>query len=118
MFRTWCRIVAFALIVSVLTSCGSIDYMTSEGEAKRIRKIGKRADAQILEIWDTGMTLNNNPVVGFKLQVRPSGGENYEAQTKALISRLAIPQIQPGAVIPVSIDPEDQSKVAINMSKE
>jgi hypothetical protein len=99
-------------------ACFTIDYMTGEGEARRIRRVGERADAEIVDIWDTGITLNNNPVVGFKLLVRPENSGSYEARTEGLVSRLHIPRIQPGAVIQVAIDPEDRSRVALDIYKD
>ena len=101
-----------------LSSCFAIDYMTGEGEARRIRKEGERAEALIIEIWDTGMTLNDNPIVGFKLNVRPDNAESYLVETQGLISRLHISQIQPGAIIQVAIDPKDRSKVALDIYED
>lgn len=112
------RTVAVFLLVLTLSACISVDYMTGEMEAKRIRKVGEKAEARIIEIWDTGMTLNNDPIVGFKLNIHPTGKESYETKTQALISRLDVPRIQPGASIPVMIDPADRSKVAINIYKD
>ncbi len=107
------RITLFLLALACLGACGTIDRMTGEGEAQRIRAGGIAATATVIDIWDTGMTLNDNPVVGFNLSVQPPDGEAYTAQTRGLVSRLHIPRIQPGAVLPVAIDPADRSRVAL-----
>ena len=39
----------------------------------------------------------------------------YEAETEALISILWVPQIQPGAVLPVKYDPKDPSRIALDI---
>lgn len=67
---------------------------------------GLPAQATILEISDTGTTINNNPVVKLLLEVQTPGGLPFQAEAERLISRLDIPQFQPGAVVPARYDPE------------
>jgi hypothetical protein len=78
-------------------------------------KNGTPAQATILRIWDTGTTINDNPVVGFVLEVRPQNLPAYQAESKSMIPRLSIPQFQPGAIIPVRIDPQNQARVALDI---
>jgi hypothetical protein len=92
-----------------------VNHMTGEDEAEAIRKTGSSARAHVLQIWDTGMSLNNDPVVGFRLEVHAEGVEPFEAKTKAVIGRLDIPQIQPGADLPVKYDPNDHTRVALDI---
>jgi hypothetical protein len=104
----------------LLSGCvmGVIDHMTGEDEAKAIRRTGTAATARVLQIFDTGMTLNNDPVVRFRLQVYPDGEEPFEAETKAVIGRLDIPRIQPGAQLQVKYDPKDHKRVALDVDEE
>jgi hypothetical protein len=84
------------------------------GKRKALMKSGKPAEATILEVEDTGVTINEiYPLVKVRLQVRPPGGQPYEAETKMLINRMEIPRIQPGLVVQVMYDPKDPSSVAI-----
>jgi hypothetical protein len=92
-----------------------INHMTGEDHAAEIRRTGRPAMARVLKIWDTGMSLNDNPVVGFRLSVHPEGLEPFEAETRAVIGRLDVPQIQPGAELPVKYDPNDHSRVALDL---
>lgn len=81
---------------------------------KRLMRSGKQAEATILEVEDTGVTINEiYPLIKVRLEVRPPGGEPYRAETKMLVNRLEVPQIQPGLVVPVMYDPRDPSSVAI-----
>lgn len=41
------------------SGCAIVDRLSGEGEAKRIP-----ATARVLDIWDTGISVNDNPVVG------------------------------------------------------
>ena len=113
--RTW--VTSLVLIVA-LSGCAAIDRLSGEGEAKRIRRVGQVAEALVIAIEDTGMTLNDDPIVAFQLEVRPTTGAPYEARTRGRIGRLDVPRIQPGAVLPVSVDPTDPSKVAIRLYRD
>ena len=106
-----------AAIVLVFFGCAIANHMDGVSKARDLQKRGVTADATILKVWDTGITVNNDPVVNLLLEVRPASGNQYEAQTKALISRIDVPQFQPGNVIPVVYDPNDPKQVAINVYK-
>ena len=73
---------------------------------------GTPAEATILEISDTGTTINNNPVVRLLLEVKTAGGVPFRAEAERLISRLDIPQYQPGQIVQVRYDP-DTGEVAV-----
>ena len=92
--------------------------MTGEDKANEIRQSGRPATARVLKIWSTGLIVNGNPVVGFRLKVYGDGIETFEVETKALINRLDIPRIQPGIELAVVYDPEDHSRVALDIYDE
>jgi hypothetical protein len=116
------RRIAFAamLIAPLLAAgvsaagCAIRDRFTGEVEAKKIRAVGQPAEATVLRIWDTGVTVNDDPVVGFLLEVKPSGQPSFQAESKALVSRLAVPRVQPGAKLTVMFDPKDTRRVALD----
>src|SRR5512140_153834 len=104
------------LALAGTVGCTSIvDSFSGRKEACQIIAIGQPASATIVRLVDTGTTINDDPVVEFVLRVDAPGGEPYEARTKALISRLDVPQVQPGRVVPVRYDPKDRSRVAIDL---
>ena len=107
-----------ALSVSMLPGCGAINRMTGVAQARELQRTGVLAEATILRIWDTGMTLNDDPVVGFLLEVRPQEGEIYQAETKIVVSRIAIPQVQPGRIVPVRYDPAQRTRVSLLLSND
>lgn len=78
---------------------------------RRVLRAGERAEAVILDIWDTGMTVNQSPVVGFQLRVEPITGMPFEATTERLISRLQVHEFQPGARVPVRYDKKSKAVV-------
>lgn len=68
--------------------------------------------AVITAIRDTGVTMNENPNVEFDLEVS-SGGFTYEATHTQVVSRLQVPNLQPGTTVNVKIHPTDQDKLVI-----
>ena len=98
-----------------LSGCSSLMTSFGGGPTEELRANGVSARAEIVEIWDTGWTINDNPVIGMKVLVQPSDRPAYEATIeKTTVSRIAIPQFQPGNVIPVLVDPQNPSLVAVD----
>ena len=99
-----------------LASCAVIDRMSGVSEAKALQEAGVAAEATVLRIWDTGITVNQDPVIGMEVEVRPAGGQPWKATIpKSLISRLDIPRFQPGKRVSVRYDPHNTSRVALDM---
>ncbi len=78
-------------------------------------------DALIESIADTGVTVTmpsvgpDAPEYRLGLQVVPAGGgAPYEVSVKALIPRLFVPMVLPGAHVGVLIDPADPQKVSLD----
>jgi hypothetical protein len=109
------RAAALAILPSLLAGCAMIDRMSGVAEAKRLQASGVAASARVVEIWDTGITVNQDPVIGLKVEVTRADGTTYAATIpKSLISRLDVPRFQPGSVVDVRIDPQDPMKVALD----
>lgn len=73
---------------------------------RRVLKEGQVAEAKVLEMWDTGTTINKSPIVGFRLEVHPIAGAPFIADTERLVSRLRVHAIQPGTMVKVRYDRE------------
>ena len=110
------------LVVGALTAalagsgCVVINRMTGISEARDIQATGEEANGYVLAIWDTGMTLNDDPIVGLKLRVTRAWGEPYEVTIpKSLVSRVHVPQVQPGQTVPVYVDRQNPARVALGL---
>jgi riboflavin synthase alpha subunit len=90
---------------------GSVNQMNVNNA--QILASGEPAQATVLQIWEAGMTVNNNPMIGISLQVQPMNRPAYQVQLQTMISRLKLSQVQPGSVVNVRIDPIDTNKVAL-----
>lgn len=80
----------------------------------RLQKTGIPAKATILEVNDTGVTVNNSPQVKLKLEVKNSFGQKYTTQIRTLVSRLNPGAFRPGMEIAVKVDPKNEMNVVIN----
>ena len=92
-----------------------IRLLKGSAERSRILAQGIPASATILQIWETGVRINDCPQVGFQIQVMPPSGVPYVTQTTAVVSQLVIPRIQPGAVVPAKFDPANPNNVALEL---
>lgn len=107
---------AFLVVAIMLAGCAVADRMSGVSEAKRLQETGTPATARILKLWDTGITVNDDPVIGLEVEITREDGSVYTATIpKSLISRLDVPQFQPGMSIGVRIDPQDPAKVATDV---
>lgn len=82
----------------------------------KLQKTGVSAQATILKVSDTGVTVNNSPQIKLLLQVTPPTGMPYQVETKILISRLQTYSYQQGMSVPVKIDPNDKNLIALDYS--
>jgi hypothetical protein len=84
-----------------------ISQMAANAEAKRQRLLatGRPGRATVLEVSDTGVTINNNPRVRVKVRIEAQGASPVEATTAMLVSRLNVPR--PGEVYEVRFDPQN-----------
>jgi hypothetical protein len=109
------RSFAVLAVLTLVASCTVVDRMSGVSEARELQRSGVPASARILEIWDTGITVNDDPVIGMRVEISPEDGPAYSATVpKSLISRLDIPRFQPGATVSVRIDPQDPDRVALD----
>ena len=73
--------------------------------------MGERATATIVDIRDTGMTLNDDPRVEIVFQFTPEGGgAPIRRSTKKIVSRVAIPQR--GSQVALAYDPHDDTRLS------
>lgn len=84
--------------------------------ASRLQKTGLPGRAKIMEVKDTGVTINNNPQVKLILEVKNSFGQKYTTQCRVLVSRINPNMFMPGMEVAVKIDPKNEQNVVIDFS--
>ncbi len=124
-------------IIAVLTTAGSMGIYLTIGmlamfggmfylfyrlffkpmiNASRLQKTGISGRAKILEVKDTGVTINNNPQVKLILEVKNNFGQKYTTHTRVLVSRINPNAYMPGMELPVKIDPKNEMNVVIDFT--
>lgn len=90
------------------------DLSADQGQAQALMATGVVGHATIGAVRDTGMTVNDNPVVELDLRVTsPSSPAPYPVTHRQLINRLQVAQLQPGATVQVRIDPVDPQSIVL-----
>lgn len=83
--------------------------LIAENEA--FMKTGTRADALVLEIEDTGITINNDPVVRLTIEINSGSAGPFQKTLESSVSRVNIPR--KGDIIKVLYDPKDNTKITV-----
>ena len=76
-------------------------------------KNGVKTRAKVLEVRDTGVTINDNPQVGLKLELRTQEGTILQVDAKTVVSRLSVANVQPGVVANVIYDPLKPQRLVV-----
>ena len=106
-------IVIKAPVAAVIITAGTIAltafcfwfFFHDEVRNNRLRERGQAAEATIIEVSETGITVQDNyPLAKLRLRVEPASKEPYEVTTKCLMNRFEIPAYQPGNRISVLVD--------------
>jgi hypothetical protein len=87
---------------------------TEKAERLLIYTRGTPARARVVNIGTKGGGINGHPNIDFELEVTVPGHDPYRASFTALVSKLAIPRIQPDAQIDVRVDPDDRQRVLLD----
>ncbi len=74
---------------------------------------GIDTSAKVLKVWDTGVSINDNPQVGLQLEIVPESRIPYTAEAKTVVSRLTVAQVQPGITAQVRYDPLKPERVQV-----
>lgn len=78
---------------------------------------GLSGTAQVLSVRDTGMTIANvNAVFAARSTVTIPGHPSYEADARVVLPRNMWGAVQPGAIVPVKVDPKDLSRVVADLA--
>ena len=89
------------------------EYAADGQKAQHLAANGRPGTAVITALRQTGTMVNENPQVELDLQVTVEGIPPYAVTHRQVIAMVAIPQFQPGATVPVKVDPQDANSLII-----
>jgi hypothetical protein len=87
--------------------------MMDPGGASALYSGGIAGSATIDAVSDTGMFVNEAPVLALDMTVSLPGREPYKTTHKQLVSHAALARFQPGSVMPVRVSPQDPNQLMI-----
>lgn len=105
--------IGFAAFMTIIAIVIVVRLFRNSARNQHLIQNGVPATAVVLELHDTGMTINDNPQVELVLDVLPANRPPFRATTRTMISRLHTSQVQPGMQVLVKYDPSDPSKIAL-----
>lgn len=83
--------------------------------AERLANEGVDGTATIVQMQATGKTVNMQPELLFQMTVDVNGSQSQVSHTQ-VVSPAIIGQLQPGAQVPVKVDPNDHSQLMIGLA--
>lgn len=84
------------------------------GDETNVEATGLAGEATIADLREGGPYVNQRPTITLELDVSLPGRQIYRAQARQTVGRLVIGRLQPGATIPVRVDPENLAKVILD----
>ena len=88
--------------------------MTADAQkAQYLMTSGLVGQATITALRQTGTFVNENPQVELDLQVAVGDTPPYAVKHRQVIALVAIPGFQPGATVPVRVDPRDPQSLIV-----
>lgn len=83
--------------------------------AEKLANEGVDGTATIVQMVATGRTINMQPELQFQMTVDVNGSSEAVTHTQ-VVSPAIIGQLQPGAQVPVKVDPSDHSQLMIGLA--
>lgn len=83
--------------------------------AEKLANEGVDGTATIQQMVATGKTVNMQPELQFQMSVDVNGQTSEVTHTQ-VVSPAIIGQLQPGATVPVKVDPSDHSQLMIGLA--
>ena len=83
--------------------------------AERLANEGIDGTATIVSMQATGNNINMQPELQFQMTVDAGGNQSTVTHTQ-VVSPAVIGQLQPGAQVPVKVDPNDHSQLLIGLA--
>ena len=88
---------------------------TDQALAERLANEGVDGTAEIQQILSTGKMVNMQPEIQFQMTVNVNG-QTSEVTHLQVVPPTIIPQVQPGATVPVKVDPNDHTQLMIGLA--
>jgi hypothetical protein len=89
------------------------DVQETQAKQQKLMQSGVQGQATIKELRDTGKLVNHMPELEMDLEVTIAGKDPYLVAHKQVIAHASLGGMQPGATVPVRVDPDDPAMLMI-----
>jgi hypothetical protein len=79
-----------------------------------VQVAGLSGRATVVSLREGGPYVNQRPTITMELDVELAGRERYRTEARQTVGRLVIGRLQPGAKLPVRVDPDDLTNVVVD----
>ncbi|MCA9618352.1 MAG: hypothetical protein KC731_05005 [Myxococcales bacterium] len=79
----------------------------------RFDERGIQGVGQILQVEQTGVRINDQPQLALTLLVHAGNIPPYQTTVKQVVNLVDLPNVQPGASLPLKVDPDDPQDILI-----
>ncbi|GAA1754056.1 DUF3592 domain-containing protein [Nonomuraea sp. AD125B] len=110
---TWLPL-TIAGVTMLITAGVWVPIAVAARAGRQLLATGVPAQAVVESVTDTGMSVNERPVVRFVLAVRGADGEVYRVTHRQSLPRIPMGILAPGAVLPVRVDRQRRERVRID----
>lgn len=115
-------IIAFSLVVTIVPVVLILKKLSGmSANNDRLMWSGIPANARIMRVGSTGLTVNSAPQLEVTMEVQPPPAPGYRqasapftAMTSVLVPIYAMARIIPGATVPVRFDAQAPTNIAID----
>ena len=105
------------LVIPLAISFGIVLWaMVKRKRMAELVATGKQGTAVVLELSDTGVSVNDNPRVRLRLDIHIPDHQPYQAQKTVTLPLIYLPQVQTGSTINILADParpHDEKRIAL-----
>jgi hypothetical protein len=117
--------ILFSLVVTIVPLVLVFKYLSNmSGKRQALLHQGMPAQARIVQMGQTGTTINDNPMVRFVFEVHPQPVPGYRqamppftTQAEILVPMIALARVSPGAMVPVRFNPQNQGEITIDFAQ-
>jgi hypothetical protein len=113
-------IITIPIIIAVLAPTGQFKALLwGNRRDRKILKTGRSGKAKIISISESEkgvISANDQPLVKLEVEIYDGNKPPRLMTTEMIISRLVVPQFQPGKIINIKIDQKDSSRVVFDLN--
>ncbi len=117
--------ILFSLVVTIVPIVLVVKYLSKmSGQRQALLHQGVPAQARIIQMGQTGTTINDSPMIRFVFEVRPQPMPGYRqamppftANAEILVPMIALARVSPGATVPVRFNPQNQAEITIDFGQ-